>query len=257
MQRNLAQILAQIHAEFGIYDSAMFSVPDSNDIVHRISSIPELAHLHQFYVDYRREYITELQNRPDQRSALRLTGIARSVDLPFIGDAVVETGQAKYLVIFEGSLSRSDHLSITVLSCLWLLDQHTISRDIFQSFWGGRRHAYDYIHKCLGMNAGIARHCYITDAVRIGKPNGKQDRLQNRQLLKREIELLSPELVVLVGKSAADTIGNEDQREHSSLYCRVPFPTKRRSRQDVEKANRQYDELRVRWSPNSFNPTHR
>jgi hypothetical protein len=65
MWTDLAQTLAQIHAEFGIYDRDIFSVSDAQNIIYRISSIPELAYLYQFYMDYRREYLTALQKRPD------------------------------------------------------------------------------------------------------------------------------------------------------------------------------------------------
>lgn len=85
------------------------------------------------------------------------------------------------------------------------------------------------------------------DAVRIGTPAGKQDRPQNRELLDREIELLNPELVVLIGRTAAGTIENKTLRERRSLYFEVPFPTKRRSKEDLERANQKYEELRNRW----------
>jgi len=255
MQMNLPKILAQIHAEFGIYDSETFNVSTSRNIIYRISSIPELANLHQFYVDYQREYLTELQRRPNQHFTSKVTNVSKSVDLPFIGDAIIETGQAKYLFVFEGSLSPSEYLTVTVHSCLWPLDQHAIPLGI-QSIFGKHRHLYDYRNKCLGINPSIARHSYVTDAVRIGKPNGQPDHPQNRQLLKREIEQLNPELVVLVGGTAAGTIG--DEAESNTLYFKVPFPTKRRSKSDVEKANEKYEELRGRLSHNdSFDPTPR
>lgn len=82
--------------------------------------------------------------------------------------------------------------------------------------------------------------------MRIGNQRGKQDRPQNREVLRREVEQLDPELVVLVGKTAADTVGGKAQRERGDLYIKVPFPTKRRSRKDVEKANQKYEALRKR-----------
>jgi hypothetical protein len=242
MQNNLSQILAQIHADFGIYDTAIFNLASSNNIVRQISSIQELAYLHNFYLDYQREYANHLQNRPSQHSGLRCTNVSRSNDLPFIGDAVIETGQAKYFFVFEGLLSQPNYLSNTVLSCCWLLHQAVIPRTLFDSFWKRRRHAYDYIYQCLGINADIARHSYVMDAVRIGTEAGKQDRSQNRRLLEREIQQLDPELVVLVGKTAADTLGNNSS---DRLYRTVPFPTKRRSKEDIEKANEKYAGLRA------------
>lgn len=247
MRRSLAQTLAQVHAEFGIYYSEVFSVPDSQNIIYRISAIQELAYLHQFYVDYQREYITKLQKRSDQRSVPKLTNVSRSVDLPFIGEAVIQTGRAKHLFVFEGSLSPADRLSVTVLSCLWPLARLQSHQDIFKTFWPRRRHAYDYIVDCFGINVEIAKHSYVVDAVRIGNQAGKQDLQQNRQLLKREIEQLNPELVVLVGGIAKRTIASKTQRERRCLYFNVPFPMKWRSKQNSSNANRKYQELRNRW----------
>jgi len=98
------------------------------------------------------------------------------------------------------------------------------------------------------MNSRIARQCYVTDAVRIGKPNGRPDRVLNRQLIKSEIKALRPELVVLVGKTASNTIESECEGTHRSSYFCVPFPTKRRSRHDVEKAKRIYEKLHAHWN---------
>jgi len=255
MQINLPKILAQIHAEFGIYDSETFNVSTSQNIIHRISSIPKLANLYQFYTDYQREYLTELQRRPAQYFTQKVTNVSKSVDLPFVGDAVIETGQAKYLFVFEGSLSPAEYLTVTLHSCFWPLDQDTIPTSI-HSFMGRGKHLYRYRYECLSINPSIAKHSYVTDAVRIGKTNGKPDFPQNRLLLKREIEQLKPELVVLVGGTAAGTIG--DEAESSTLYFKVPFPTKRRSKPDVEKANGKYEELRSRLSHNElFNPSPR
>jgi hypothetical protein len=247
MGRNLAQILARMHAEFGIYDGEMFSVPDSRNIIHRISSIPELTYLHRFYINYQREYMTELQKRPHHIPVSRLTNVSRGVDLPFIGESVIQTGRAKYLFVFEGSFSPPDRIAVTVLSCLWPLTGLHPLQDIFRTFWPS---TYDHIVDCLGITAEIARHSYVIDAVRIGNPDGKQDHPRNRRLLEREIEQLNPELVVLVGKTAAATIGSKAQREHESLYIKVPFPTKRLPRRLVEIANQKYEELRNRWPHN-------
>jgi uracil-DNA glycosylase len=81
----------------------------------------------------------------------------------------------------------------------------------------------------------------------MGKSDGTQDRQQNRRLLQREIEQLSPELVVLIGKHAAATVEKKTLREYCNLYFKVPFPTKRRSIAYKEEANRKYDELQGRW----------
>jgi hypothetical protein len=163
--------------------------------------------------------------------------------LPYIGEDVIESESSKYMFVFEGSLSQSDRLSITVLSCLWPLANFQPIQPIFQMFWSS---PYFYIVECLGITPNIARNSYVVDAGRIGTESGRQDRPKNRELLEREIELLKPELVVLVGETAADTIGNKTQRKNESLYFKVPCPTKRRSKKDIEKAKVKYKELRIR-----------
>jgi hypothetical protein len=243
MHKELAEILAQCHAEFGIYDEGMFNASDSHNIVHHISSIPDLAYLRKFYLDYQRKYIDRWKSRVVQPRVNRSTNVSRNVDLPFIGEAVIKSGSAKYMFVFEGSLSQSNRLSITVLSCLWPIANFQPIQSIFQMFWSS---PYFYIVECLGITPSIARNSYVVDAVRIGTENGRQDRQKNRELLKREIELLNPEIVILVGGTAADTIGNKTQRENESLYFKAPFPTKRRSKQDIEKAKGKYEELRIR-----------
>jgi len=65
--------------------------------------------------------------------------------------------------------------------------------------------------------------------------------------LQREIGLLNPKLVVLVGKTAAKTIGNEAQKEERNRYFAVPFPTKTRSEQDIKKAEQEYEELKRKY----------
>ena len=161
---------------------------------------------------------------------------------------MIEGGQAKYMFVFQGSLARPELLAAPC-SLAFGHSTSVYSPVISSSPFGlARRHAYDYIYKCLGMNSAIARHSHITSAVRMGKLDGTQDRQQNRRLLQREIEQINPELVVLVGSHASATVGDKIQREHRSLYFnQTPFPTKGRSIADVEKENRKYDELQGRW----------
>lgn len=241
MRRNLAQLLAREHAKFGVFSEEMFAIPGSNNITHQISSIMELAYLYKFYAVYQREYVTERERQSDQSPVNRSTNVSRSVDLLFIGQNVIKTGFAKYMFVFEGSLSRTDKLSITVLSCLWPLASFQPIQSIFQTFWSS---PYFYIVECLGITPEIARCSYVVDAVRIGTEHRRPDHQKNRELLEREIELLKPEIVVLVGGTAANTIGKKAQRVNHGLYFKVPFPTKRRPRQDIEKAKARYEELR-------------
>ena len=53
MTQHIVKMLAEIHSEFGIFDSARFTVKDSKNLIHLLSDIPELAYLRQFYFDYK------------------------------------------------------------------------------------------------------------------------------------------------------------------------------------------------------------
>ncbi len=246
MKKQIAEMLAELHGHFGIFDSASFRADDSKNIIHHLSGIPELAYLRQFYLDYESALHTEFGKRQGQvRQPLR-NRVARSVDLPFIGESVIQTGHAKYLFVFEGSLALTEKLSVNVLACLWPLERMAAPlQRIVRAFWPSR---YDLIVQCLGIEPEIAGHSYVVDAVRIGMHDGKKpDREQNRELLKREIGLLNPELVVLVGKTAAKTIGNAAQKEERSRYFPVPFPTKVRSKKDADNAEQKYEELKRKY----------
>lgn len=244
---DLSKKLAKIHAEFGIYDNKSFDAPNDMNIIYQISSVPKLANLRQFYVDYQREYINESQRRPHQTNTLHETNVSKTVDLPFAGDVVIETGKAKYLFVFEGSLAPPIYLTITLHSCFWLLGPNPSEFPLsIQTIMGGGKSIYSKRYKWLGINPIIAANSYVTDAVRLGKTNGEPDYSQNRYLLKREIELLNPELVVLAGKKAEKTIG--DESESNPLYFKVPFPGQWTM---IDKNKAIFEELRKRLSSNN------
>ena len=246
MAQHIVKMLAEIHSKFGIFDSARFSVENSKNLIHLLSGIPELAYLRQFYSDYKSALETKFGERQGQVHQPPRTKVASSVDLPFIGESVIQTGHAKYLFVFEGALGSTEILSVNVLACLWPLEPPTEPlHRIVRAWWPS---PYDYIVTSLGITAEIAKHSYVVDAVRIGMQGGtKPDLERNRELLKHEIELLKPRLVVLVGKTAQYTMGNEARKADSSRYFPVPFPTKTRSVDDKKKAEEEYGKLKHKY----------
>jgi hypothetical protein len=240
MSESLARSIARIHADRGIYKAESFNARGSQNILHHLAEFKELPYLYRFYSAYRKEYLKQLNSRSEQRPVRPLIGVARSVDLPYVGEGVVDTVRAKYIFVFEGALSKEDHLSVTVLACLWpLISNHPIHK-MFSLFWPS---TFDNIVDSLGINPEVAKHSYVVDAVRIGTTEGRQDRDKNRELLRSEIKLLKPELVVMVGKTAECTVGNETQREAGPKYSHVPFPTKWRSRAQVALDAQKYIKL--------------
>ena len=250
MKQRIARTLAEIHSKFGIFDIPMLNADKSRNIIDQISGIPSLAYLHQFYIDYKEALTTEFGKSPCEVVISRRTDVSRSVDLPFIGESVVQTGHAKCFFVFEGSLAQKEFLSVTVLACLWPLEATPGPlHGIVRKFWPS---PYDYIVECLGIKSEIAKHSYVVDAVRIAVQGGKKpDRKQNRLLLEQEINLLKPRLLVLVGRIAEETIGNKAREAERGRYFAVPFPTRTRSPEDVQKAKPIYEELKAQIPGNS------
>ncbi len=240
--------LAQLHAEFGIYQKDAFNLPDSQNIISRISSIPELECLHQFYLEYQKAYKAQLQKRSKKKNATKITSTSRSIELPFVGESVIQLGHAKYMFVFQGALQEQQFLSVTVLSCLWPLGDSYVQNDIFQVFWPGRKNIYERIVKSLGITPAVANCAYVVNALRIETEDKISDLHQNRDILQREITLLDPELVVLLGGAASRTIGHNAQKEHKGLYRSVPFPTMFDSERNITMATHQYKKLHKLWA---------
>jgi len=240
--------LAQLHAEFGIYPKDVFGLPDSQNIISRLSSIPELQYLHHFYLDYQQTYKAQSPKRSNKRSVVKSTSLSRSYELPFVGQSVVQSGHAKYMFVFQGSLQKQEFLSVTVLSCLWPLGSSYLQNDIFDVFWPGRKNIYEHIVKSLGITQAVAKCAYVVNALRIETEDKILALHQNRDLLQREIALLDPELVVLLGGAASKTIGHNAKKEDKGFYRVVPFPTMFDSERNIVTANYHYKKLRKLWA---------
>lgn len=232
----LAKSIASLHAEYNLLPLRLFDVPAELNIIARISDIKELEYLHRFYENYETEY-----RKAEVGPVQPLLGVARSVDLPFVGECVLRSSKARYLFVFEGALSPPARLSNTVLSCLWPLEGFRQVQGIFGTFWPT---TYFNIVENLGISVEIARRSYVVDGVRIGNPNGNPDIRLNRDLLAKEVELLDPKLVILVGRKAASIVGNAAIEADPERYFRVPFPSNRRARSRVEADKPKFKELR-------------
>lgn len=236
---DLVHELAGLHAEFGLYDPAMFAVEKENNIIERLSEIAELDYLQQFYNDYESHYIEAFRTRSDPTPSLRLTRVSRSVDLPYIGEIANRNHRAKVMMVFEGSLSDQKRLSVTVLACLWPITPAKPIHQIFTTFWPSR---YDDLVRYLCVSAQVAREVYVVDAVRIGNDKGKSDLKKNRLLLEREIELVNPELIVLVG-NMSDHIAKNAQKVNRRTFVKVPYPAKWRKKEKVASDDEKYETL--------------
>jgi len=235
----LANRLAQIHSQFGVYASPLVDQRVDLNILDAISDEPQLQYLVDFYDEYLGFYKKASSN---SESAPNLTGDARSTDLPFLGPEVMQTGKAKYMFVFVGSLQAPTILSVTVLSCYWLLEKP--DDVLMRRFWPKLATYYRLVKK-LGITPGIARTSYVTDIFRIGNQNKKPDTRGNRALVFEEIDLLSPELVVLVGSRPRDIVG-KNRIDQDKRMVHVPFPADGVPKITQERAPIQYQELRRR-----------
>lgn len=229
--------LVPLHLEFGLYNG--FPIKQGTwvpKIVNMLSKDTETKYLADFHLDYLNLYRTQLahvNHNPTLNSSV--TGVSRAVDLPYIGSEAIKIGNARYFLVFEGSLGNPYEPSITVLSCLWSTNCTKAKENILSEFWHGKgKRSFEFIVKCLGMNKSIAKECFVTDAVRIANENEKPYLKKNRELLHREIEIMNPEYVILLGSKAKQTYGrNPNNTSRKVVY--LPFPTKNyKSKQDIE-----------------------
>lgn len=128
MESKLAQRLALLHSEFGVYDSiAAFNElknykENPYNILNLCKRFDSLKVFTNFYEEYFKHYDSQLRNSSEKQISLN-TKQTRGIDLPFLGDKVIKSGKAKFMFVFEGSLSVNEgdkaKLSITVLSNFW------------------------------------------------------------------------------------------------------------------------------------------
>lgn len=229
--------LAAIHASYNIYPEDLLASAHERNIVTDIKTIPDLKYLSDFYESYLKEYCSTVSNNNPNV----LAGAARSIDLPFIGQNALSHHKAKFGFYFEGSLQNANYLSITVLSCLWIFQNISQYRHIIERYW--KTHSYLRIYNALRITTEIASNAYVADSFRIGKANGKMDTKHNRALMEREISLLNPELIILVGSTAKYIAGQELLAKNQARVQCIPFPTVRKTKEDKQAAEAQYAEL--------------
>jgi hypothetical protein len=239
MKKALATSLAEQHARFNIFRTEVFDVKKKENIVHRLKGIPELGYLCKFYKDYVREYrrYESEQRRGGVGKSRRRAGKARSTDLPFIGEEALKSGQARYMFVFEGSLCEPTRLTTTVLSCLWPVESFGQIQSIFCTFWPT---TYFNILEGLGMTPEIAKQAYVVDAIRTG------DLTKDRDLLRDEITLLKPDLVVLVGGKAEHRVDPKVRNAEPKRFLRVNFPNNARDEGRIGEDEKKFEELHRR-----------
>src|SRR5258708_19771699 len=157
----LAQNLSDLHSYYGVYSSESLNSISNNNIVSLITKIPKFKYLANFYSDYIDFYPSIIvEDITDKR--------ARSKDLFFIGGEVLKNNTLNYFFVFEGSLSTSLNLIITVLSHLWLLENDD---PIINQFCGSDKwwtySNYISLKRKLNIPSQFAQYSYVIDAIRL------------------------------------------------------------------------------------------
>ncbi|GAX90161.1 hypothetical protein [Effusibacillus lacus] len=90
--------LAALHAKANIYPESLLGPNVNRSLIDKINTFQELTYLSDFYRKYLDRYDTLLAADTARGSNHMSGSIARSVDLPFIGDQVLNNQRAKFMV---------------------------------------------------------------------------------------------------------------------------------------------------------------
>jgi hypothetical protein len=222
--------IADIHARYGVYPKNLLYQVKDNCILDDLKKIKELSYLYEFYKMYFFKYEASFRRNDEavMHWDVSLKSQLRNVDLPFIGPNVIENNKAKFFWIFQGSLQPELRLTMTVLSCLWLIDDigkhhnKDILNDIIDNYW--IHNAYYEKKLALRINSMVAKYSYVVDAQKLRNRKRRPDNKSNRNLLHEEINLFNPNLIIAVGRTAEDTLGEKYIRENENRFIEVPFP---------------------------------
>lgn len=215
----LPEKLAELHSHYGVY-SYNGLCSDNGNILATLKEFSTYNYLSSFYNEY-------IQSYTQIKAILTDDKRARSKDLFYIGNEVIKTNQAKLFFVFEGSLSDSEKLSITVLAHLWLQNQDDIIDRFCGKYNWWTKPNYLGVKNKLKIIPEFAQNAYVTDAIRV------ENEHKNRELIYKEIELLKPEIVVCVGKAAQSIVGMK-YLEQDTKFHSVRFPKYTNEKQEYE-----------------------
>lgn len=233
----LEESISTLHSQFQLFSSHDFDGDLS--ILKVLSTLPEFAYLVEFYQVYKDYFGVEKNNQINSK-------YSKNRDLPFIGKSALEKQEVKFIFYFEGSLSKEEKLSITVLSHLW----QTNNDNIINMFCGEEKwrqekwwhvNNYNFVKNTLNISNEVTQNSFITDSVRFSDMNGNSDDEKNKSLIIQEILLLKPKLVICVGTKARDLVGMKYYNQDTKFHF-VPFPSFQ-YRSKVEGYKSMYKEL--------------
>ena len=218
--------LGILHNKYKLFSTDDFNIVPEKNIINILSDFPWLQ---EYYEYYQTQFDNTIPNNPNQKEA-------RSKDLPFLGKEVLASGKADFIILFEGSLSEGDRLSISVLCHLWLTEEESIINKYCGKGKWWTHNNYLNVKNRLNINNEIINRSYITDAIRFGN---KED---NKNLIWEEIELFKPKLVICIGNKAKDLVG---MRHHDlpTKFHYVKFPKYHNDDTMYEELNKILDKI--------------
>ena len=203
--------LAKLHDDFSLFSKDDFLITTGN-IINSLKMFDEFSYLYNFYKIYGSNFLNKIPTSVNVKEA-------KNRDLPFIGKNVISNQRADFIFYFEGSLSKEDKLSITVLSHLWLtFDEKVINTFCGKNLWWTVAN-FKNIRDRLNLSKKVISNSYITDAIRFDRSQNEK----NTKLAYEEILLLKPKLVICIGTKAKETIGMKFLVQNTKFHY-IKFP---------------------------------
>ncbi|POY35138.1 hypothetical protein C3K47_16275 [Solitalea longa] len=191
MKQDLSESLGNLHNQHRLYINSDFLREEEKNIIYHLD---DFNYLKKFYLKYRTFITNNEENYLNNKKA-------RNLDLPFLGQKVIESGKADFIFYFEGSLSSNDKLSITVLAHLWLTqNDEIINKFCGEGKWWTNSH-YRNIQEKFNIKTSVTERSYIADSKRF------ESNERCSKLIHDEIKLLEPKIVICVGNTAKDLTG--------------------------------------------------
>jgi hypothetical protein len=214
----LSKKLGNLHNEFMLLSIKDFQ--KSLNILATMKTDDRFGQLTSFYDAYKTCFTMKSSKKVKSPKAT-------NVDLPFIGQNVIDKSTADFIFYFEGSHTKKNSLSITVLAFLWLIENSDTSSTI-DTYCGTRNYVrekkwwckeyYLRIRDMLKIPPDILSKSYICDSNRLTSTS------KNTDLIYKEIDLLKPKLVICFGSTARNLVGMKYLQANTKFH-HVVFPS--------------------------------
>lgn len=191
---------------------------------------------------YSREVELILKRQPNEPAQ-------RGADLPWWGSKFFSGTDKKIMVISNDSLS-PDAGSVVFYACLMQVLDEAYYRDFIRNHNLTKFVSWKKAKNLLSRMSPL-ENMFITDASKVYREGSWKDRdfnhIRSRALLKKEIEICNPYLVILLGEQPlrvlgfeqkyADVVGKAVLSKEGKKYIVAPFPSNANARDYEERAN--------------------